>query len=395
MAAFAVSVPLPHFQPARALPSCLRHGRPRSVSMSTARSVVWIRQGDLRTVDHDGLAAASTADAAAAIAVVSADTDLDVLAAFSRALKKRGATLSLSTAEDEARAVAEFARAFNATSVHVRLDETEESRRIVRELTRYVHDDICVETWQDSLHEWNASDLSDIPYEYPQYRRWKSRLRPPLLPVAADDALRFLPADNRLAQPDVDRFLTDVRNSSAQPAALYSEFLKRYAVDSALSNMLSVDVADLDADEYGERIVRRYLEVADTYEEPDLGRTLAPVLAQGLVSSRRIHELVVAYERENGRVFRPIYREGAKRLLNYLEAREFAQLLARHDLETAGTVDGIHCARFWRWRGLLVRYVAEGDASDKPPLVLIHGFGASSQHYARSMALLKRDYRVY
>lgn len=395
MAAFTVAAPLSLIRPVRVPASCPLHGRPYSVSMSAARSLVWIRKGDRRTVDHEGLAAASNADVAAAIAVVDADTDLAVLAAFSRALKKRGATLSLCAAEDEVRAVADFARAFAATSVHVHLDETEESRTAVRELAQHVRDEICVETWQDALHDWDAADLSEIPYEYPEYRRWKSRIRPPLPSIATDDALRFLPTDSRFTPPDANNFLASVRESSVQTSDMYTDFLRRYSVDSMLSNTQSVDAGDLDADEYGERIVRRYLESADAGEEPDLARTLAPVFAEGLVSSRRMYELVVQYERENGRIFRPVYREGAKRLLNYLEAREFAQLLARRDLETAATVDGVHRARFWRWRGLLVRYVDEGSASDKPPLLLVHGFGASSQHYARSVALLKRDYRVY
>lgn len=49
----------------------------------------------------------------------------------------------------------------------------------------------------------------------------------------------------------------------------------------------------------------------------------------------------------------------------------------------------------WTWRGNKINYVDLGGDSAKPPLLLIHGFGASVYHWRYNIPTLARDYHVY
>lgn len=51
----------------------------------------------------------------------------------------------------------------------------------------------------------------------------------------------------------------------------------------------------------------------------------------------------------------------------------------------------------WRFQGHEVNYIDVGNDSDKkkPPLLLIHGFGASIYHWRYNIPVLARDYHVY
>lgn len=51
---------------------------------------------------------------------------------------------------------------------------------------------------------------------------------------------------------------------------------------------------------------------------------------------------------------------------------------------------------YWQWRGHSVYYVeTENKNTDKPPLLLIHGFGASTDHWRKNIAQLREDFQVY
>ncbi|MEL6159185.1 MAG: alpha/beta fold hydrolase [Cyanobacteria bacterium J06623_5] len=55
---------------------------------------------------------------------------------------------------------------------------------------------------------------------------------------------------------------------------------------------------------------------------------------------------------------------------------------------------------YWPWRGYRVHYTCAGKAAgdrfpDRPPLVLIHGFGASTDHWRKNVAGLQADFEVY
>jgi len=48
----------------------------------------------------------------------------------------------------------------------------------------------------------------------------------------------------------------------------------------------------------------------------------------------------------------------------------------------------------WKWRDHDINYLELGDSS-KPPLLLIHGFGASAYHFRNNIPDLAKDYHVY
>jgi pimeloyl-ACP methyl ester carboxylesterase len=50
----------------------------------------------------------------------------------------------------------------------------------------------------------------------------------------------------------------------------------------------------------------------------------------------------------------------------------------------------------WNWRSYRIQYTVMGEVSDRPPLLLIHGFGASIGHWRKNMpALAAEGYQVY
>ena len=55
---------------------------------------------------------------------------------------------------------------------------------------------------------------------------------------------------------------------------------------------------------------------------------------------------------------------------------------------------------YWQWRDYRIHYTKAGVAQaqahpERPPLVLIHGFGASTDHWRKNVADLKSDFEVY
>ncbi|HEY9603630.1 MAG TPA: alpha/beta fold hydrolase [Allocoleopsis sp.] len=51
---------------------------------------------------------------------------------------------------------------------------------------------------------------------------------------------------------------------------------------------------------------------------------------------------------------------------------------------------------YWQWRGQSIYYVQAGQKrSGRPPLLLIHGFGASTDHWRKNITQLKNDFEVW
>lgn len=55
---------------------------------------------------------------------------------------------------------------------------------------------------------------------------------------------------------------------------------------------------------------------------------------------------------------------------------------------------------YWQWRDYRIHYTKAGAEQakahpERPPLVLIHGFGASTDHWRKNVAELKADFEVY
>ncbi|KAH7429354.1 hypothetical protein KP509_09G043100 [Ceratopteris richardii] len=50
------------------------------------------------------------------------------------------------------------------------------------------------------------------------------------------------------------------------------------------------------------------------------------------------------------------------------------------------------CCKDWTWRGYRIVYTTKGRG---PPLLLVHGFGASLGHWRKNIGVLSQSYRVY
>jgi len=51
---------------------------------------------------------------------------------------------------------------------------------------------------------------------------------------------------------------------------------------------------------------------------------------------------------------------------------------------------------YWTWREQPVHYVVAGEArQDRPPLLLVHGFGASTDHWRKNIQGLQADFQVW
>eukprot|EP00177_Eucheuma_denticulatum_P000536 GFKZ01000960.1.p1 GENE.GFKZ01000960.1~~GFKZ01000960.1.p1 ORF type:complete len:692 (+),score=79.85 GFKZ01000960.1:3651-5726(+) len=368
-----------------------------------SRSVVWFRTGDLRTQDHPGLSAAMlhTSDAMAPLFILtpsSSPADLSAASRLYSQLKSRGSTLFIRFSHNEAIAVAQFVSHFQADRIHVRMDAEYEARHVVNAVERLTDGIATVFPWTTELREWDDADtswLASVPELYPKFLRWHPRRTTPIISSDVDFLPEvILPAPGvDASEPDFDMLARKLHIASTT-SKQRREFEERVAADDEFVRAFRTDP---DRDDFGEAVVREYLSRSDNYSCPDLGRSLAEVFRQGALSPRRIYEIVVAHERKNGRIWRFVYRDGANLLLDFLNAREFATLMARKAVEGGETVDGLHEAKFWRWKGYLIRYVEEGreNAGGKPPLLLVHGFGASSQHYWRSVRVLKEKYHVF
>ncbi|MEH2456187.1 alpha/beta fold hydrolase [Nostoc sp.] len=52
--------------------------------------------------------------------------------------------------------------------------------------------------------------------------------------------------------------------------------------------------------------------------------------------------------------------------------------------------------KYWQWRGHNVYYVRAGEKqSQRPPLLLVHGFGASTDHWRKNITGLCQDFEVF
>lgn len=61
----------------------------------------------------------------------------------------------------------------------------------------------------------------------------------------------------------------------------------------------------------------------------------------------------------------------------------------------ATTFPATNFGQYWTWRGQNIYYVQAGQNHEKPPLLLIHGFGASTDHWQKNIHDLKIDFEVW
>ena len=51
---------------------------------------------------------------------------------------------------------------------------------------------------------------------------------------------------------------------------------------------------------------------------------------------------------------------------------------------------------YWQWRGQSIYYVHAGEPSpQRPPILLVHGFGASTDHWRKNLTELSNDFEVW
>jgi pimeloyl-ACP methyl ester carboxylesterase len=51
--------------------------------------------------------------------------------------------------------------------------------------------------------------------------------------------------------------------------------------------------------------------------------------------------------------------------------------------------------QYWLWREQKIYFVKAGNNSQRPPLLLIHGFGASTDHWRKNISELSQEFEVY
>ncbi len=66
-------------------------------------------------------------------------------------------------------------------------------------------------------------------------------------------------------------------------------------------------------------------------------------------------------------------------------------------MQTTSPAVGVRLpGQYWQWRGHSIYYVRAGKRQpEKPPLLLIHGFGASTDHWRKNLAELKQEFQVW
>lgn len=66
--------------------------------------------------------------------------------------------------------------------------------------------------------------------------------------------------------------------------------------------------------------------------------------------------------------------------------------VAINSIHDAPAVEG----NYWQWREQSIYYVQAGESqSDKPPLLLVHGFGASTDHWRKNIHQLQENFSVW
>ncbi len=56
----------------------------------------------------------------------------------------------------------------------------------------------------------------------------------------------------------------------------------------------------------------------------------------------------------------------------------------------------ISVSQIWQWKGYDIHYVQAGSRqADRPPILLVHGFGASTDHWRKNLEELEKDFSVW
>ncbi|RMF20493.1 MAG: alpha/beta fold hydrolase [Cyanobacteria bacterium J083] len=65
-------------------------------------------------------------------------------------------------------------------------------------------------------------------------------------------------------------------------------------------------------------------------------------------------------------------------------------------MQSSSTIPSSVISNYWQWRGYSIYHVQAGKQKNgKPPLLLVHGFGASTDHWRKNIAQLQTEYQVW
>jgi pimeloyl-ACP methyl ester carboxylesterase len=62
---------------------------------------------------------------------------------------------------------------------------------------------------------------------------------------------------------------------------------------------------------------------------------------------------------------------------------------------TTTALPTISAGQYWAWQGYQIYYVRSGQNPNRPPLLLVHGFGASTDHWKKNIAGLAGEFEVW
>eukprot|EP00189_Rhodosorus_marinus_P011533 CAMPEP_0184739830 /NCGR_PEP_ID=MMETSP0315-20130426/2755_1 /TAXON_ID=101924 /ORGANISM="Rhodosorus marinus, Strain UTEX LB 2760" /LENGTH=462 /DNA_ID=CAMNT_0027209003 /DNA_START=587 /DNA_END=1975 /DNA_ORIENTATION=- len=197
-----------------------------------------------------------------------------------------------------------------------------------------------------------------MPHPESHYSRWKG------LKSISLRAPRPNPAPIKLPSPpevgSILEKLGDVTVSEYAREVFTSTYLEEMekADDSSTNGLLSFNARDLISDP--DPCLK-----AMTRENKDMFRTLRQPLNYGCVS---VAQLSFAGAGEKAR------------------AKDWHRRMALGDILNSKTD-----WRYWLWRGCLVRFRSTGALSspESPAILFVHGFGASSQHFAKNLMGLR------
>jgi len=307
----------------------------------------------------------------------------DALQAYDRDLQQVGSALTVvidEDSDDETATIARTALAIGADRVVVENDHTSELLDAVGRLRESTSVDVA--TWESALYH-----PSDGPENLPQtYAEWKrgnwTRFSTALTDETVSDAIsRPPPLKAPKSTPDWSERIT-------QWAGRREDTTLETRVEEDLRSCFTVPLRFPISEENAELVLQDALAAAEGYEKVDIGRSLAPYTHLGCLSPRRACEIIETHEKQHGRYFPLVYRDGAKRALQVLHAHEWHGLLAEHDRAVGKSW------RYWEWNGTLCRYQSAGDPKN-PTLLCIHGFGASSTHWDKNIEGLRERFNVW
>eukprot|EP00181_Compsopogon_caeruleus_P005646 CAMPEP_0184690902 /NCGR_PEP_ID=MMETSP0312-20130426/31498_1 /TAXON_ID=31354 /ORGANISM="Compsopogon coeruleus, Strain SAG 36.94" /LENGTH=685 /DNA_ID=CAMNT_0027148475 /DNA_START=508 /DNA_END=2565 /DNA_ORIENTATION=+ len=358
--------------------------------------VVWFRR-DLRVGDHGGLEDAfRDCDTVEPVYVMDEADDgreevKEALWELASRLQTAGSGLrvvEIPGGDDAAKerrtsvidALRRVVQSVHAEKIYVEEDFTEELQQQLR-LLRDTEPDLDIVHWTcgvDSLTSY--SEHSDIFSEFRRQDEFRSFFTQSRLNGVGPSRVKPRPqGDHNAGIPGGLPLSSGDQRSVANRRSLIVEENLPTTILPCTSSI---------GEESGLAAVERILQVGEAYNEVDVFRSLEPYLRLGCISPSQIIQVVHVFERGQGRPFRFLYRDTARRLLNQVESQLWHGYLAQRDRKMLETW------YFWKWNGLRIRYCVAG-AGHKTPLLLVHGFGASITHWEKNIEMLAQDRKVY